>query len=108
MILALLLACTAIDGDTIRCPGIPQRIRIADIDTPELRARCPAEAALARRARDRLAELLRGGEVRLIGTRRDRYGRHLREVWVGRMNVGRRMVLEGHARVYRGRRESWC
>lgn len=77
------------------------------MDTPEMDGRCPSERLLAIRARTRLGELLRG-EVRLTGDRRDRYGRLLREVWVGRRNIGQQMIREGHARPYRGRRERWC
>ena len=108
MIFALALACATIsitDGDTFRCDG--QRIRISGIDTPEMDGRCPSERLLAIRARTRLGELLRG-EVRLTGDRRDRYGRLLRQVWVGRRNIGQQMIREGHARPYRGRRETWC
>src|SRR5687768_17610426 len=70
-----------IDGDTFRLAG--ETIRIADIDTPELRARCPAEAVLARRATLRLEDLLAQGEFELgpIGGRDvDQYGRKLRVV----------------------------
>lgn len=63
------------------------------MDTPEMDGRCPSERLLAIRARTRLGELLRG-EVRLTGDRRDRYGRLLREVWVGRRNIGQQMILE--------------
>ena len=54
-----------IDGDTIAVQAriwlgqaIKTRVRLAGVDTPELRGDCPAERELAARARDRLAESL--------------------------------------------------
>src|SRR5688572_25171757 len=44
-----------IDGDTFVYAGT--RIRIADIDTPELQGRCPEESALATQATRRLDQL---------------------------------------------------
>lgn len=110
MILAFILVCTPIDGDTIRCPG-GETVRLSDIDAPELtRPRCPAELALARRARDRLTELLRSGPVELhrLGRDKDRYGRSLRVVTVRGRSVGDTLVAEGLARTWAGRREGWC
>lgn len=115
MILALTLAlqpCAepprAIDGDTLRLCG--ERIRISGIDTPELNGRCQYERDLAIRARNRLAELLGSGRVRFYrsGRDRDRFGRLLRVVTVDGRSVGDRLVREGLARVWRGRREPWC
>ncbi|HYD46272.1 MAG TPA: hypothetical protein VEA79_13485, partial [Phenylobacterium sp.] len=45
-----------IDGDTFVHDGV--RIRIADIDAPEVHGRCPEERALAARATDRTRQLL--------------------------------------------------
>lgn len=44
------------DGDTFWHEG--EKIRIADIDTPELNGQCPSESRLAIAARNRLADLL--------------------------------------------------
>ena len=83
IVAALLLALAApaaadavrvIDGDTIVHRG--QTIRIMGLDAPEVHHRCPAEKALAERARARLAQLLADGfTVREQGS--DRYGRVL-------------------------------
>jgi micrococcal nuclease len=87
-----------IDGDTFEYEGV--RIRIADIDTPEMRGRCDAEEALARRARRRLEALLREGpfELRRLGRDEDRYGRKLRVVIRDGRSLGDRLVAEGLAR----------
>ena len=97
-----------IDGDTIVHRG--QTIRIMGLDAPVVNHRCPAEKALAERARARLAHLLAEGfTVREHG--RDRYGRVLAEVHDARgLNVASVLIQEGLARRYNGRgpRELWC
>jgi len=97
-----------IDGDTFDYGG--QRIRIADIDTPELRARCDAELRLARAATERLHGLLAAGpfELKRLGRDEDRYGRKLRVVIRGGRSIGDMLVAEGLARTWTGRREPWC
>lgn len=97
-----------IDGDTFRYGG--EKIRIADIDTPEVQGRCPYETALAARATDRLAALLAVGPFQLetVGRDEDRYGRKLRVVTRGGRSIGDQLVSEGLARTWSGRREPWC
>lgn len=97
-----------IDGDTFRLGA--DTIRIADIDTPELRGRCPYESALAARATARMAQLLRKGPFALSPVDRDtdRYGRKLRIVTRGGRSLGDQLVAEGLARTWTGRREPWC
>lgn len=99
-----------IDGDTFDHGGI--RVRIADIDTPELRGQCPHETALAARATQRLRTLLAAGQFELhpLGNGRDedRYGRKLRIVTRGGRSLGDVLVAEGLARTWSGQREPWC
>lgn len=98
-----------VDGDTFRMAG--DRIRIADIDTPETHpARCPEEARLGAAATQRLHALLNSGAVTLhpIDRDTDRYGRKLRRVEVNGRGVGDTLIAEGLARAYRGRRMGWC
>jgi endonuclease YncB( thermonuclease family) len=68
-----------IDGDTIRYGGV--RIRLADIDAPEIGDRkCASEAALGDRATQRLLQLMNAGPfeiVRVGGRDEDMYGRQL-------------------------------
>lgn len=98
-----------IDGDTFQACG--ETIRLADIDTPELRGRCEYERRQAIRARSRLIELLSEpfGLVR-SGRATDRYGRQLRVVvrLRDRRSVGDILVSEDLARTWSGRREPWC
>jgi endonuclease YncB( thermonuclease family) len=99
---------SVVDGDTFDVAG--ERVRIADIDTPELRGRCAQEVRLAQAAKARLRTLLAAGpfELRESGRDEDRYGRKLRVVVRGGRSIGDQLVAEGLARTWTGRREPWC
>ncbi len=101
-------ALRIIDGDTFHYGG--EKIRIADIDTPELRGRCAYETQLAGRATRRMDQLLRQGpfELRSVGRDEDRYGRKLRIVTRSGRSLGDILVAEGLARTWTARREPWC
>lgn len=98
-----------VDGDTFWMQG--RKIRILDIDTPELHpARCAEEERLGQAAKARLHDLLNSGAVTLerTGRDRDRYGRLLRRVQVNGQPVGDMLIGEGLARPYAGGRRGWC
>jgi micrococcal nuclease len=98
-----------VDGDTFWLDG--QKVRIADINTPETHSpACPAERALGEAATRRLAALLNAGAFELVpaGRDRDRHGRLLRVVTRGGRSLGDRLVAEGLAEPWQGRRGSWC
>ena len=103
-----------VDGDTIRYGGL--KIRLADIDTPEVFApQCASEAARGRQATQRLLELINAGPFgRSRGSpwRRsrdeDRYGRKLRTIERDGVSVGALLIAEGLARAWDGARRSWC
>lgn len=99
-----------IDGDTFDYDGM--RIRIADIDTPEVRGRCAYETELAARATQRMRVLLDVGPFELhslsSGRDEDQYGRKLRIVTRGGRSLGDMLVAEGLARTWTGQREPWC
>jgi endonuclease YncB( thermonuclease family) len=98
-----------IDGDTIEAGG--EIVRILNIDAPETRlctadlvrscARCPEEAALGARARNRLRELLDGARLtldRCDGRRcTDPYGRTLARLTANGRDVGEILITEGLA-----------
>lgn len=93
------------DGDTFWLGR--EKVRIAYIDAPEMKARCAGELTLAIRSRDRLLELLqRPFIVHKMGT--DRYGRTLAEVHADGRDIGQVLIREGLARPYAGGRKSWC
>lgn len=99
-----------VDGDTFWLDG--NKVRIADIDTPEIsQPQCAAEKTLGDRATDRLVSLLNEGpfELSAIGDRdEDQYGRKLRVVTRNGRSLGDQLVSEGLARTWTGRREPWC
>ncbi len=98
-----------VDGDTFWFRG--EKIRIADIDTPETHpARCPEEQALGDAATRQLHDWLNAGafSLELIDRDTDRYGRKLRVVTRGGSSVGDLLVGQGLARWWEGRRRPWC
>ena len=98
-----------VDGDTFWLGG--EKVRIADINTPETsHPGCAREAELGRRATLRLLGLLNRGGIELVpGEReRDRYGRLLRVVRQGGRSLGAILVAEGLAEPWRGKRSDWC
>jgi micrococcal nuclease len=99
-----------VDGDTLWING--QKIRIADIDAPEISTpKCSSELALGNRATERLIELVNAGPFQLQawpGRDTDRYGRKLRVLARNGHSLGDILVSEGLARTWSGRREPWC
>jgi micrococcal nuclease len=103
-------ACRAIDGDTIECAGAA-RVRLVNIDAPELRGRCALESELAARARAFVAARLAEGVVTIRPDPRrprDRFGRTLAWVAVDGADLGEALIAEGLARRWDGRRRAWC
>lgn len=90
-----------VDGDTVWIAG--EKIRIAEIDAPEINGRCPDERALAIRARGRLLELLAAQPVRFERVGIDRYGRTLARFG----SVSEQLISEGLAQRW-PRRKGWC
>ena len=98
-----------VDGDTFWYAG--RKIRIADINTPEIsEPGCANEARLGQRARTRLHELLNQGSFTLapISRDQDKYGRDLRIVKRGGKSLGDVLVTEGLADRWHGYRRDWC
>ena len=108
-----------IDGDTFAARvsldddiKITVRVRIANVDTPELHGNCDYEIRMANIARDRLAQLIPiGSIVELTGIRDDKYlGRIDANVFdVAGNDVGKILIKEKLGRAYNGgRRVGWC
>lgn len=88
-----ILAVRAVDGDTIALES-GERVRIIGIDTPE-RGQCGYAEATAN-----MQQLVAGKRVRLTASARadrDRYGRLLRYVNIGRTDAGLRQIRAGLA-----------
>ena len=107
-----------LDGDTFEArvqawPGIEiaTKVRLRDIDAPELRGRCAKETARAQAARDALAAMLAEGSVSIARVSLDKYGgRVLAAASTGGTgDVAAALLARGYARPYAGRqRQSWC
>lgn len=112
MIFAAALVCAAPqvhDGDSFRCGA--ERIRIANIDAPELPGspKCAARRGATAwcdyragaEARDALRGLIGGRAVTIERQGIDPYGRTLALVSVGGVDVGEWLVQRGLARRWR-------
>ncbi|TGQ95444.1 thermonuclease family protein [Mesorhizobium sp. M8A.F.Ca.ET.208.01.1.1] len=111
LMVALLAAAFAIDGDTVILDG--RHIRIANIDAPEIHDyKCAAELRLGLEAKARMAALLESGPLTVHegdhGRMVDRYGRLLATIEVGGADVGEMLIAEGLARRWNGKRRPWC
>jgi endonuclease YncB( thermonuclease family) len=99
MLSPALAGVRVIDGDTVDIDGT--RIRILSIDTPEtFRSRCENEYQLGLKAKERLGELLSSGEVSYTPDGVDRFGRTLATVYADDLDVGLKLLEEGHALPY--------
>lgn len=99
-----------VDGDTIWRDGV--KIRIADIDAPEVgKPRCAAEKVRGDRATLRLMELVNAGPFEMEswpGRDEDTYGRKLRVLVRDGRSLGDILVAEGLARTWSGKKLPWC
>lgn len=104
-----------IDGDTFKIGR--RNIRVVGIDTPEVDARCPAEAAAAERATLALRDWLSSGPFQMTSKKYDEVDRYGREVRIvsraypdGEVRrLAKYMTDGGYARRYiMGYRAGWC
>lgn len=98
------------DGDTFSIAG-GERVRILNIDTPEIgsRARCASEALLAAEARRYLTRRVRRAErIEVARDGHDRFGRTLARVRIDGQDIGDELVRNRLAQVWRGHRADWC
>ncbi len=96
------------DGDTItvvaklQLQGSPYykfSIRLAGIDTPEIRG-ADKEAALA--ARDALANKIMHKEVEITNVKTEKYGRLLADIHIDGLHINQWLIQEGYAKPYFG------
>ena len=96
-----------VDGDTLWYQGI--KIRLLDIDAPEVEGLCLNERQLAQSAKLELTRLLNTGLIRIAYDGQDRYGRHLATLLVLEGEVGPAMLAAGLAVPFGQRGPSpWC
>lgn len=107
-----------LDGDTIAVrlhiwigQDIETHVRLAGIDTPEMKGKCRAERDMAAKAREELAALLVAGDVNLSNIRLEKYaGRVLADAANGEgVNLAAHLKDKGLARAYGGKKRlGWC
>jgi endonuclease YncB( thermonuclease family) len=106
-----------VDGDTFDArialwPGREHRarVRLRNIDAPELHAACEQELRKAEVSKRALRTLLGEGGVSIYNLGPDKYGRIVADAATRTTpNVSAALVAAGHARSYLGgQRQSWC
>lgn len=96
-----------VDGDTLWYQGM--KIRLLDIDAPEVKGHCVNERELAQAATAELTRLLNTGLVRIAFDGQDKFSRHLARIWVREGEVGPAMITAKLAEPFGQRGPSpWC
>ena len=107
------------DGDTCTVslhPTVPAlfgdhvTVRLAGIDTPEMKGICEEEKALARQAQALTQKLMvQAVKIELLEPRRDKYFRILARVMADGQEVAHELIKAGFARAYDGgKKQRWC
>ena len=107
-----------IDGDTLEVRAqiwvgqeVRVRVRLSNVDTPELNGKCHDERRLAHHARSFVVQEIAGGPILLTNIRLGKYaGRVIAEIETASgQHLGARLLRAGLAKPYRKRRYGrWC
>ncbi len=107
-----------LDGDTLSVrlhvwigQEVVTDVRIAGIDTPELKGKCARERDMALSAREEVRQLLENGGVVLSDIKLEKYaGRVLAHVKTADgIHIGDHLIAKRLARPYQGKtRAGWC
>ncbi|MGF1698756.1 thermonuclease family protein [Photobacterium makurazakiensis] len=106
------------DGDTFRVtidqvnPIIGERIpiRVAGIDTPEIRGKCKKEKKLAQQAKQFTVSAIRKSQnIELHNVKRGKYFRIIADVKLNGYDLGHALIEKGFAVPYDGGKKiDWC
>ena len=89
--------------------GDSVKIRLAGIDTPEIRGKCAKEKRLAIKARDYLNYTLKKANSIIVDiNKRDSFGRYLGVLYVDDININNLMLARGYARAEQKGYHNWC
>ncbi len=104
------------DGDTCYF-DIPQwhdlvgkrlPVRLAGIDSPEIRGKCQQEKTLAKQAKNWINQRLNEAEqIELRHTQRGKYFRVVAEVWADGENLNQAMIAQNFAVAYEGQTKTF-
>lgn len=107
-----------IDGDTVSVrvqvwigQDIETLVRVAGIDTPELKGKCAAERQKAMTAKQKVMRFLADNKVSLRNITLEKYaGRVKADIHASNgQSLAQYMIAQGVARPYGGeKRQSWC
>lgn len=95
------LAC-CLNGDSTLERYYRFSVRLAGIDTPEMKSRNATEKSLATAAQTALSRLILNQVVELRNVKFEKYGRLLADVYVGNIHVNQYMIDNKHAVYYDG------
>ena len=107
------------DGDTFRVDidqwpdliGKNAPIRINNIDTPEIRAKCASEKQLALKAKAFTKSKLKSAtQIKLKHLNRGKYFRITADVFIDGENLADSLLAAGLAKIYsrKNKKQSWC
>lgn len=106
------------DGDTLTVDmhEIPrgfnkQKLRLAGVDTPEIRGKCEYEKLLAREARDFIrSQVAKAKDIKFKVIDQGVYGRYIVHLYIDNVNINEKLIEYGYARRYDGKtaRKGWC
>lgn len=101
------------DGDTFRAYLVgekkDQKIRVRNVDTPEIKGQCQAEKIAAIKARDFVKKRLTSAKkITLTNLGIDIYNRTLADVSIDGVDLATLLIKKGLGRKWRGKREEWC
>lgn len=107
------------DGDTFRVniPSFPaiigerMSIRLAQVDTPEIKGKCDKEKRLAQKAKQHTVRMLRSGNnITLQNLKRGKYFRLVADVSIDGVDLASSLIQNGLAVTYDGGRKTkdWC
>jgi len=89
--------------------GDSVKIRLAGIDTPEMKGKCAKEKRLAKEAKRYLNdELKKANSIIVDINKRDSFGRYLAVLYVDDININNAMLARGYARVEQKGYHNWC
>lgn len=90
--------------------GKSMGIRVAGVDTPEMRGKCPQEKKLAQKAKKHTVAMLRQGRVvELRNMQRGKYFRIVASVYIDGVSLSDSLIDAKLAYPYNGgKKQSWC
>ena len=100
-----------LDGDMPRIFGENISIRVANVDTPEIRTKCVKEKILARKAKQFSVQKLREAKVIVLkNVQRGKYFRIVADVYVDGVLLSKQLLDNNLAVQYAGKKKKhdWC